>query len=550
MKTPRYTSIGLTIGAASTILLLVGIAAQETTFHNAPPSAKELKNPYEGKPTPPGALYQSNCGSCHGTNGQGTGNIPPINGDRTKVTSSGELFWFITKGDQDDGMPSWANLPEDSRWQIVTYLKSLRPLTASAQASSSAVSLPSIDTAANAPPPTPPFVDYRFEKPGQLHRITLHDLPEPYGTESAGNAPQVVARPEGAWPKAPAGFEVTLYASGLDAPREIRRAPNGDMFVSESSVGEIRIFRGMTASGKPETTSVFATGLSRPFGIAFYPLGPNPQWVYIGNTDSVVRFPYHSGDLKARGPAQHLVDLPGNKSHWTRDVQFLPDGRKMLIAIGSSTNVGEPTPGDKNRADILSANPDGTDLQVYASGTRNPVSIAIDPKTGELWTSVNERDGLGDNLVPDYITHVEPRGFYGWPWWYMGHHQDPRHAGQHPELGEKVLTPDVLLQPHNASLELTFYDGKQFPAEYSDDIFAAEHGSWNRAIRAGYEVIRVPLHQTGHATGDYEDFLTGFVVDNGHVWGRPVGVATATDGSLLVTDDASDSIWRVRYTGK
>ena len=302
---------------------------------------------------------------------------------------------------------------------------------------------------------------------------------------------------------------------------------------------------------KPEQTEIFAEGLNRPFGINFYPPGPDPEWVYVGNTDSIVRFPYKNGDLKARGPAQHITDVPAYESHWTRDIQFTPDGRKMLVSVGSASNVDDPdtTPAEKNRADILEFNPDGSEMRVYAYGIRNAVGLAIHPQTGELWCSVNERDALGDNLVPDYITHVQEGGFYGWPWWYMGGHQDPRHEGKHPELKDRVIIPDVILHPHNASLQMTFYNGTQFPAEYQGDIFAAEHGSWNRSIRVGYELIRVPLHQTGHASGEYEDFMTGFVVDNGHVWGRPVGVTVAPDGSLLVTDDASKSIWRITYTG-
>jgi glucose/arabinose dehydrogenase len=196
-------------------------------------------------------------------------------------------------------------------------------------------------------------------------------------------------------------------------------------------------------------------------------------------------------------------------------------------------------------------NPDGSNLRVYADGIRNAGGgLAIDPKTGALWCSVNERDGLGDNLVPDYITHVQAGGFYGWPYYYIGGNQDPRLQGKHPELKDKTLVPDVLLQPHNASLEMTFYEGKQFPEEYQGDIFAAQHGSWNKRVRVGYEVIRVPLHRTGKASGEYEDFLTGFVLPNGQVWGRPVGVTVAADGSVLVTDDGSNSIWRVSYTGK
>jgi glucose/arabinose dehydrogenase len=385
-----------------------------------------------------------------------------------------------------------------------------------------------------------------------VRKITPNDLPAPFATASAGNSSKVVARPEGAWPQVPPGFQVDLYAAGLDEPRLIRTAPNGDFFVAESKVGDIRVFRGITSNGKPEQMQVFATGLSRPFGINFYPPGPNPQWVYVGNTDSVVRLPYQNGDMKARGPAEHIADVPGGNSHWTRDIQFTPDGKKMFVSVGSKTNVDDPdtNPLEKNRADILEFNPDGSEMRIYASGIRNAVGLAINPQTGELWCSVNERDALGDNLVPDYITHVQDGGFYGWPWWYIGAHQDPRHAGKHPELKDKVIVPDVLLQPHNASLEMTFYDGKQFPAEYQGDAFASEHGSWNKSTRVGYEVIRVPLHQTGHATGEYEDFMTGFVVDNEHVWGRPVGITVAPDGSLLVTDDGSSSIWRISYVGK
>ncbi|MGA2746895.1 MAG: PQQ-dependent sugar dehydrogenase, partial [Candidatus Sulfotelmatobacter sp.] len=314
-----------------------------------------------------------------------------------------------------------------------------------------------------------------------------------------------------------------------------------------------RVFRGMSSDGKPEQMQVFASGLKHPYGIAFYPPGPDPQWIFIGNTNEVIRFPYHNGDMKASGASMHIADLPSGGGHWTRAVEFTPDGKKMFVAVGSASNVDDTDthPGEKNRADILWCDPANCQLKVYAYGIRNAGGgIAVNPQTGELWCSTNERDALGDNLVPDYITHVQEGGFYGWPWWYIGANQDPRHAGKHPELKDKVIVPDVLLQPHNASLELTFYEGKQFPEEYSGEIFASEHGSWNRAARTGYEVIRVPLHQTGHATGEYQDFLTGFVLPDGHVWGRPVGITVAPDGSLLVSDDGSGSIWRVSYTGK
>jgi glucose/arabinose dehydrogenase len=236
-----------------------------------------------------------------------------------------------------------------------------------------------------------------------------------------------------------------------------------------------------------------------------------------------------------------------------RAVEFSQDGKRMFVAVGSGSNVDDPdTHGrGKNRAAILVCDPSNCELSIYAYGIRNAGGgIAVNPQTGELSCSVNERDGLGDDLVPDYITHVQPGGFYGWPWWYMGAHQDPRHKGKHPELRDRVIVPDVLLQPHNASLEISFYQGAQFPAEYKGDIFASQHGSWNKTVRVGYELIRVPLHQTGHASGEYEDFLTGFVLPDGKVWGRPVGVTVAPDGSLLVSDDGSNSVWRVSYTGK
>ncbi|MGA2990701.1 MAG: PQQ-dependent sugar dehydrogenase, partial [Candidatus Korobacteraceae bacterium] len=298
--------------------------------------------------------------------------------------------------------------------------------------------------------------------------------------------------------------------------------------------------------------------LRRPFGIAFYPLGSAPKWVYVANTDSVVRFPYQSGDLKARGPEETVVkEIPGGGllrggGHWTRDIAFSKDGSKMFVSVGSRSNDDDSdgNPSEFHRADILEFNPDGSGQRVYAWGIRNAVGIAVDPASGELWCSTNERDGLGDNLVPDYITHVTGGGFYGWPWWYMGGHQDPRHKGKHPELQSKVITPDVLIQPHDASLEMTFYDGRQFPEEFRGDIFAAEHGSWNRSVRTGYEVIRVPMHHSGRARAEYQDFLTGFVTPKGEVWGRPVGVAVGKDGSLFVSDDGSRSIWRVSYTGK
>jgi glucose/arabinose dehydrogenase len=404
------------------------------------------------------------------------------------------------------------------------------------------------------------FTDYSQEKPGTRRKLSVADLPEPFATPSVDNGPNgpanMIAKPADAWPQAPRGFKVELYATGLENPRLLRTAPNGDLFLADSQGGKILVFRGIGSDGEAEQTAEFATGLSQPFGISFFPAGPDPKWIYVGNTDSVVRFPYHNGDLKARGPAEKLADLPGGGrlrggGHWTRDVVFSKDGTKMFVSVGSHSNVDDSDthPEEFHRADVLEFTPEGKFKKVYAWGIRNCVGEAINPITGALWCSTNERDALGDNLVPDYITHVAEGGFYGWPWYYMGGNQDPRHAGKHPELQNMVITPDVLLQPHFASLEMLFYNGSQFPAEYKGDVFAAEHGSWNRSKRAGYEVIRAPM-RNGKATGEYEDFLTGFITADGRVWGRPVGVAVAKDGSLFVSDDGSGSIWRVSYAGK
>jgi glucose/arabinose dehydrogenase len=399
------------------------------------------------------------------------------------------------------------------------------------------------------------FSDFRSERPGTMHHITAADLPAPFATSSVSNSPKVEPRPADAKPQTLPGYSVALYADGLDNPRLMRTAPNGDVFVAESRPGRVKVIRGRDAAGRAQTVEVFADGLTRPFGIAFYPPGPNPTHVYVGNTDAIVRFPYQVGDLKARGPRETIAGVPTSappgRGHWSRDIVFSRDGKKMYVSVGSLTNVDdvETNPGEKDRATVLEFNPDGSGRRVYASGIRNAVGLAVHPTTGQIWVSVNERDALGDNLVPDYISHIEDGAFYGWPWFYIGDHQDPRHNGKHPELKSKVKVPDVLLQPHSASLEMLFYSGTQFAPEHRSSIFAAEHGSWNKLQRTGYKVIRVPL-KNGAPTGEYEDFLTGFVIDYGHVWGRPVGVTQASDGSLLVSDDGSNAIWRVAYAGK
>ena len=419
------------------------------------------------------------------------------------------------------------------------------------------------------------FVTTIDVKPGSFRRVTPADLPKPFMTESATLRSRIVPRPPGALPQAPAGFSVGLFAEGLSMPRVIRVAPNGDIFVAETQAGQVRVFRGFTNDGKPRANAVFATGFHEPYGIVFFPPGPQPQWIYVANTDSVVRYAYKSGDLAATGkPETVIAALPSSRprdevawraydaavaagkpvpdhGHWTRDLAVSLDGKRLFIGVGSASNLDDPDdhPSETHRAAILEYTPEGQFVKVYASGIRNPSGLAVDPSTGLLWCSVNERDGLGEDLPPDYITHVQEGGFYGWPWFYIGPNQDPRLQGKHPELKNKTIAPDVLLQSHSASLQMAFYDGVQFPAEYKGDIFASEHGSWNRLVRSGYEVVRVPL-RNGKSNGTYEDFLTGFLTPKGDVWGRPVGVAVASDGSLLVSDDGSNSIWRVTHNGR
>ncbi len=409
------------------------------------------------------------------------------------------------------------------------------------------------------------FGSWQLDKPGTIRLIKPQDLPEPGATRSAASVSRVVPKPDGAAPQIPPGFKIELFAEGLSGPRIIRAAPNGDIFVAETYPGRIRVLRAADGSSKPTVNEIYATGLHQPFGIAFFPNGDDPQWVYVANTDGVVRFPYRSGDLKASGKPETIVaNLPHGSGHSTRDVVFTPDDKRMLVSVGSASNDGEgmgrPPNGleawgselplgaawsyETDRAAVLAFDPDGKNRKLFATGIRNCVGLAIQPQSGTPWCSTNERDGFGDDLVPDYVTRVRENAFYGWPWFYIGSHEDPRHAGERPDLKDKVTVPDVLLQAHSASLGLTFYQGSNFPEEYRGDAFAAEHGSWNRSKRTGYKVIRIRL-KDGVPTGEYEDFVTGFVVNDNEVWGRPVGVTVAHDGALLISEDGNGTIWRV-----
>ncbi len=421
------------------------------------------------------------------------------------------------------------------------------------------------------------FGDWRMDRPGRRHRITPADLPPPYASKSAGNSPHEAPRPKSAKLSVPDGFTVGLFAEGLDQPRALRAAPNGDIFVSETASGNVRVLRPSADGGSAATIATFARDLSAPFGIAFYPAGPDPKWVYIAEENRVIRFSYTNGDLAPRSAPETIVAKLATTTggHVTRDVAFSKDGARMFVSVGSETNVAEGMKkkdpeeiqkweaehglgaawgSEESRANVLVFTPEGKERRAFATGLRNCVGLAVHPETGDLYCSTNERDGLGDNLVPDYVTRVREGDFFGWPWRYMGDHEDPRWKGARSDLAGKVANPDVPIQPHSAPLEMTFYTGTAFPPDYRGSAFVALHGSWNRSSRTGYKVVRI-IMRDGQPTGEYEDFLTGFVVDSTSfwrfmgdstsVWGRPVGVATARDGSLLVSEDANGAIWRV-----
>ncbi len=398
------------------------------------------------------------------------------------------------------------------------------------------------------------------------------DLPEPFHTKSITNYSNVIGWKDGQTPVAPQGFTVTKFADGFDNPRWMHVLPNGDVLVAESnsnysipkqigatvigaakskevakSADKIRILRDRDGDGNPEINELFLDrDLNQPFGMLL--MG---KWLYVANTDALVRFPYVDGQLKMEGAMQKLVDLPAGKinQHWTRNIIANQEQTKIYIAVGCGTNIGEK--GLENeimRATILEVNPDGSGLKVFASGLRNPVGMDWEPKSKTLWTAVNERDGLGNDLVPDYLTSVHQNEFFGWPYTYWGNNADPRVKEKNPELSKKVQVPDVDLGAHTASLGLLFYTGKSFPAKYNSGAFVAQHGSWNRKPLSGYKVVFVPF-KDGKPASKPEDFLTGFIVDSekDEVRGRPTGLAQTKDGALLLTDDTTNTIWRISY---
>ncbi|WP_078033793.1 PQQ-dependent sugar dehydrogenase [Massilia sp. KIM] len=527
-------------------------------------------------------VYENNCASCHsvdaqlssragpglfGLLGRKAAAVPGYNysnalakaGATGKTWTREELDLFLADPARNvPGTTMPVGVPDKAaRAALIDYLASLQGPAAAAQAPAAAAAERSGGWDEN--------------QPGKIHHIKASDLPPPFATDSAGNGPRVEARPNGSIPAVPEGFAVSVYAQDEDKPRLALRAPNGDLFLAATSKGEIKVLRSKNGQAA-DTAGVFASGLERPYGMAFWPSGANPQYLYVANINSIVRIPYRNGDLKARGAAQvvvpHLSDTSGG--HTTRTLAFSKDGKTMLLSIGSATNVATeigaapPEPLAKwearhgvgaawgvetDRATVMAFDVDGRNRRTYATGLRNCVGMLVYPSTGDLMCTVNERDALGDNLPPDYLTRVKQGGFYGWPWYYIGDNEDPRLKGQRPDLKGKSIVPDVLIQSHSAPLGMAVYHAPKgaknaFPKEYEGDVFVALHGSWNRGVRTGYKVVRVFM-KNGVPTGQYQDFMTGMVLSDRDVWGRPSGVEVAQDGALLVVDDAGGVVWRV-----
>jgi glucose/arabinose dehydrogenase len=383
-----------------------------------------------------------------------------------------------------------------------------------------------------------------FDRPNVIS-VDPDTLPPPFATESARRGSRVIPQPDGAVLNVPKGFKLNVFAEGeFKYPRWMALAPNGDVFVADSRANSVIVLRDSDKDGKAEKRFVFSDKLAQPFGMAFH-----KDWFYVANTDSIVRFKYRNGQTSADGEPEKIVELTpgGYNQHWTRNILFSLDGKQMFVSIGSATNVDvEPDP---KRAAISVYDPDGKNHRIYAGGLRNPIGLSWNPKTGELWTAVNERDGLGDDLVPDYATSVREGGFYGWPYSYIGPNEDPRRKGENPELVKKTIVPDVLFTSHVAALGIQFYTGKMFPKDYQGDAFVAMHGSWNRAKLSGYKIVRIRFRNGKLVGNRFEDFVTGWLPDenSNEVWGRPVGLLVAADGSLLITDDGGKKIWRVSY---
>ena len=415
---------------------------------------------------------------------------------------------------------------------------------------------------------TKAFGGWQDDAPGVRRHLTPADLPPPTPSENASNEAKIVPRPAELMPKVPEGFAVELVAEGIGNPRAIRFAPNGDLFVSDSAEGNVLVYHFENGAAKPARHAVFAKGLDQPYGIAFYP-ADKPTWVYVAEASGLKRFPYKDGDMVASAPPETILEGVPTSRHWTRDVVFSPDGKTMYYSVGSGSNVGLDSTmkdlpaegvdkfiadhslgvawgGEEGRAAVMAFDPDGNNGRYFATGIRNCAGMTVQPATGNVWCAVNERDGLGDNVPFDYATSVKQGAFYGWPWFYIGDHPDPRwSATPREDIKDQVTIPEVLFQTHSAPLNIVFDPSDAWGADMKGAAFVALHGSWNRNTRTGYKVVKLDIGPDGKATGVYEDFVTGFVISNQEVWGRPVGVAFDPSGNLFVSDDGSGSIWKV-----
>jgi glucose/arabinose dehydrogenase len=528
-------------------------------------------------------LFQQNCGMCHtaepNDNGGGQGpSLIGIFGRRagsnpafgyTKALRDSNLIWDAPTLDRFLKEPTKTVLGtamivavplKGDRANLISYLKSVQSAK------------PEILQTAKQ---TSDAADWKQDKPGRLHRIDLSALPAPGETPSVRNRHQLLEKPADAKLSLPPGFRIDVFSRDLEGPRRMLVAPNGDIFVTETPNGRISILRqtseGVTAS-KPQ---IFAADLNVPHGMAWYPNATNPSWLYVAENNRVVRFPYHNGIIRAQGSPEIVTALPSGGSHIRRDIVFSDDGRRMYVSVPSGSNAAEDMPpktsaeikdweekfglgaawgSESDRATVLvfdtTSKEPGRHL---ANGIRNCVGLTIQPETQELWCTTNERDKIGDRLVPDYSTRVRNGGFYGWPWYYMGQNEDPRHKNSRPDLGDKVLLPDVAYEAHSAALTLMFYranaGSSAFPKEYEGAGFVTFHGSWNRVERTGHKIVRLRL-KDGVPTGEYEDFLTGFIIDDQTVWGRPVGTVQLPDGSLLLSDDEANIVYRISYSAR
>ncbi len=385
------------------------------------------------------------------------------------------------------------------------------------------------------------------QAPGTVITIDLSNLDKPYATPAKASPSRRIDRPRGTTLDLLDGFTATLFAENLDHPRNMKVASNGDVLLVESNAGKVTLLRDADGDGRAEMIETFVDGFNRPYGLDI-----TEDALYIGDLEGLWRLPYTPGETQARAEAERITPdgaFGRPNGHWTRNVAVSPDRSKIYVAIGSAGNIDvEPEP----RATIQVFNMDGSGQRTYASGLRNAVGIHIYPGTNDVYTVVNERDGLGDELVPDYLTKVQEGGFYGWPYSYMGDNPQPGFADRRPDLVASAIVPDLPLRSHTAPLGFAFYDDDQFPEEYRGGAFIALHGSWNAGEPRGYNVVYAPF-ENGSPTGSYIVFASGFWLSGNtraEVWGRPADVEVAQDGSLLIADDVGMTVWRVSYTGQ